>query len=131
MTARADAALQGIAAEPSHNEHGRPTIILSRGAWTREVPIEKLREALDELGAETRNDLDQPTSQRAEACFGRLRTQLAATGVALWRTDAEDGTVQFISEREGHLLRHRSLEAVQQHYGIGGGGRLAQAQDGS
>lgn len=48
-TARAIAALHGILAEPSQDEHGRPTIILTRGAWTREFPVNQLSTALDEV----------------------------------------------------------------------------------
>lgn len=48
-TARAVAALHGILAEPSRDERGRPTIILTRGAWTREVAVAHLADALAEL----------------------------------------------------------------------------------
>jgi hypothetical protein len=47
-TGVAAAALAGIVAVPSRSEEGRRTLILTRGAWTREVPLEQLREALDE-----------------------------------------------------------------------------------
>lgn len=50
-TARAMAALHGILAEPSRDEHGRRTIILTRGAWTREVLIDQLADALARLKA--------------------------------------------------------------------------------
>lgn len=48
-TARAMAALHGILAEPSRDESGRRTLILTRGAWTREVRVTKLADALAEL----------------------------------------------------------------------------------
>lgn len=47
-TACAVAALAGIHAVASRDERGRRTVILSRGAWTREVPIDRLADALAE-----------------------------------------------------------------------------------
>lgn len=47
-TALATAILAGLYAEPSRDDKGRRTVILTRGAWTREVPIERLADALAE-----------------------------------------------------------------------------------
>jgi len=47
-TAVAECALHGIVAVPSRDDRGRPTLVLSRGGWTREVAIERLAEALAE-----------------------------------------------------------------------------------
>lgn len=50
-TLTAQAAMEGIVVYPSRDDYGRRTVILSRGAWTREVRIEQLAEALQEAGA--------------------------------------------------------------------------------
>lgn len=50
-TLTAQAALEGIVVLPSRDDYGRRTVILTRGAWTREVRIEQLAEALKEAGA--------------------------------------------------------------------------------
>lgn len=50
-TACATALLQGIAATPSHNEHGQATVILVRGAWVREITPDQLADALAEAKA--------------------------------------------------------------------------------
>lgn len=40
---------EGIAVEPSRDERGRRTLILTKGAWTREVAVEDLADAFAEL----------------------------------------------------------------------------------
>lgn len=45
-TGCAEAALVGIVATPSRDDHGRPTLVLTRGVWTREVQLHELAEAL-------------------------------------------------------------------------------------
>jgi hypothetical protein len=50
-TAVAEALLAGISAVPSRDEHGRHTVILTRGPWTREVLPENLAAALAEAKA--------------------------------------------------------------------------------
>jgi hypothetical protein len=47
-TACAVAAIHGIEATPSRDDHGRHTLILRRGVWVREVLIEHLADALAE-----------------------------------------------------------------------------------
>lgn len=50
-TALAKCALLGIVATPSCDERGRRTIVLSRGAWTKETLPEGLAQALEEAKA--------------------------------------------------------------------------------
>jgi hypothetical protein len=47
-TACAKALLAGIRAEPSRDDRGRPTVILSRDAWCREIEPQQLADALAE-----------------------------------------------------------------------------------
>ncbi|NML43516.1 hypothetical protein HHL11_07135 [Ramlibacter sp. G-1-2-2] len=58
-TACAEAALLGIVATPSRNDRGEPTIVLTRGAWTREIRPDELAEAL----AQARALLQQEVAQ--------------------------------------------------------------------
>lgn len=46
ITLTAQGAMAGIMVVASRDDRGRRTVILTRGAWTREVCIEKLREVL-------------------------------------------------------------------------------------
>lgn len=47
----AQAALAGIVATPQRDDRGRRTIVLTRGAWTREVRLHEVAEALAEAKA--------------------------------------------------------------------------------
>lgn len=59
------------------------------------------------------NDLDQPTSERADRCFRELRRLLAAKGVDLQRTDRRNGPVSYRIESYGVTPRCVSIEDVQ------------------
>jgi hypothetical protein len=48
-SAQAIAALHGIVAEPSRDDRGRATLILTRDNWTREILPTELGAALEEL----------------------------------------------------------------------------------
>lgn len=118
LTAQAVAAIQGMTAEPSRDERGRRTIILTRGAWTREVPVAQLREVLSALKCEAApgNDLDMPTGKRANAAFRTLVAQLAQEDIRLWRTDPDDGAVQYFIAIQGELSRYDDLEEVVEQF---------------
>jgi hypothetical protein len=51
VTALAEAARAGILASAARDDRGRRTVILTHGAWTREVPPEGVAAALEELRA--------------------------------------------------------------------------------
>jgi len=64
------------------------------------------------------NDLDYPTAERPHKAFCSLRAQFALLGLALYRSDPQDGAVTYWTECAGTVKLLPSLEEAHDLLGL-------------